>query len=88
MSAMTLITDQIPQRNEMTRCAIGDMPKLDHVLRFAQGRPAFHSADLASDIGRKDCDKAAGRSHFISPEARRMPSMRSALSSGLTQGGL
>src|SRR6267154_2231336 len=41
------------------------------------------AALLACDICGKDCSEVAGRSHFISPAARRMPSMRSVLSSGL-----
>src|SRR5216684_4515095 len=47
---------------------------------------AFRAAFLAPDICRKDCSEAAGRSHVISPAARRTPSMRSALSSGRVHG--
>ena len=41
---------------------------------------------LAGDIRRKGCGEAVGRGHFVSPAARRRPSMRSAISSGRSQG--
>jgi hypothetical protein len=40
---------------------------------------------LACDICRKDCGEVPGRGHFVSPAARRTPSMRTTLFSAASR---